>query len=183
MDSELYKNTKEKMQKCIANLKKEFSSIRTGQASPSLVEDLMVEVYNNQKMPIKNLASITISDPKTIHISVWDENNVASIDNGIRNNKLGLNPRVDGSQLFITIPDLTSERRTEFVKILKEKSEESKISIRNIRRDSNEKIKAEKDLSEDLSKAETKKIQNLTDDYIKQINNATSNKKGQIETI
>ncbi len=182
MDNEIYQNAKEKMQKCVANLKKEFSSIRTGQASPSLVEDLVVEVYN-QKIPIKNLASITTSDPKTIHISVWDKNNVASIDNSVRNNKLGLNPRVDGNQLFIPIPDLTTERRSKFVKILKEKAEESKISIRNIRRDGNEKIKAEKDLSEDLSKTRIKEIQNLTDDYIKQIDHATSNKKGEIETI
>ena len=128
---------KEKMNKSYELFSKELSSLRTGRANASMLDLVKVDVYG-QKMPINQLATVTVPEPRTINVQVWDLNNVNHIDSAIKKSELGLNPQIDGQMIRLPIPDLNEERRTELKKIIKSMGEKCKISIRNIRRDANE---------------------------------------------
>ena len=130
-------NYLQKMSKTFEVFTKELSSLRTGRANASMLDLIKVDVYG-QKMPINQLASITIPEPRSINIQVWDLNNVALIDSAIKKSELGLNPQIDGQLLRLPIPDLSEERRNEIKKLIKSMGEKSKISIRNIRREAND---------------------------------------------
>ncbi len=143
----------EKMNKSIASFKKDLGTLRTGRANPAMLDLIRVDVYG-QKMPINQIATVTIPEPRTISIQVWDKNNVNLVDTEIKKSNLGVNPQIDGQMLRIRIPQLTEERRKELTKVLKNLAEKSKVSIRNIRRESNDSIKKllkEKKISEDES--------------------------------
>ena len=131
---------KDKMSKTIDLFIKELSSLRTGRANASMLDLVKVEVYG-QKMPINQIATITIPEPRTINVQVWDINNVSLIDSAIRKSELGLNPQIDGQLMRLPIPDLNEERRTELKKIIKSTGEKCKVSIRNIRREANDELK------------------------------------------
>ena len=140
-----------KMGKTIASYKKDISTLRTGRANPAMLDLIKIDVYG-QKMPINQLASVTIPEPRTISIQVWDKNNVTLVDTEIKKSNLGVNPQVDGQILRIRIPQLTEERRKELTKVLKNLGEKAKVSIRNLRRESNDNIKSllkEKKIGED----------------------------------
>ena len=144
----------QKMSKTLVSFKKDLGTLRTGRANPSMLDLIRVDVYG-QKMPINQLATVTIPEPRTIAIQVWDKNNVKLVDSEIKKSNLGVNPQVDGQILRIRIPQLTEERRKELTKVLKNLGEKGKVSIRNIRRESNDNIKKllkEKTISEDESK-------------------------------
>ena len=130
-----------KMGKTIASYKKDIATLRTGRANPAMLDLIKIDVYG-QKMPINQLASITIPEPRTITIQVWDKNNVTLVDTEIKKSNLGINPQIDGQILRIRIPQLTEERRKELTKVLKNLGEKSKVSIRNLRRESNDNIKS-----------------------------------------
>ena len=134
-------NYSEKMGKTLEVFVKELSSLRTGRASSSMLDLIKVEVYG-QQMPINQLGSVTTPDPRTINIQVWDLNNVSAIDSTIRKSELGLNPQIDGQLIRLPVPDLSEERRSEMKKIIKSMGEKCKISIRNIRREANDDLKA-----------------------------------------
>ena len=159
------------MSKTFEVFTKELSSLRTGRANASMLDLIKVDVYG-QKMPINQLASITVPGPRTINIQVWDLNNVTLIDSAIKKSELGLNPQIDGQLLRLPIPDLSEERRNEIKKMIKSMGEKCKVSVRNIRREANDDLKKmlkSKEISEDEEKKFEKIIQNTTDDHIKKI--------------
>ena len=176
---------KEKMIKTIELFSKELSSLRTGRANASMLDLIKIDVYG-QKMPINQLATISVPEPRTINVQVWDVNNIPLVDSSIRKSELGLNPQIDGQLIRLPIPDLNEERRSELKKIIKSTGEKCKVSIRNIRRDANDEIKKllkSKDISEDDEKKAEKNIQNLTDENIKIIDEKVISKEKEIMTI
>ena len=178
-------NYNQKMQKTLDVFAKELTSLRTGRANANMLDLVRVDVYG-QKMPINQLASITTPEPRTINIQVWDLNNVALIDSSIRKSELGLNPQIDGQLIRLPIPDLSEERRNEMKKLIKSMGEKCKISIRNIRREANDELKKllkSKDISEDDEKKNEKKIQEVTDQNIKKIDEKVTIKENEIMKI
>ena len=176
---------KDKMLKTIELFSKELTSLRTGRANASMLDLIKVDVYG-QKIPINQLGTITVPEPRTINVQVWDLNNVALIDAAIRKSELGLNPQIDGQLMRLPIPDLNEERRSELRKIIKSTGEKCKVSIRNIRREANDELKKllkSKDLSEDEEKKAEKNIQNITDVNIKLIDEKVVSKEKEIMTI
>tara|TARA_Y100000590_G_scaffold322828_1_gene365610 strand:+ start:1053 stop:1610 length:558 start_codon:yes stop_codon:yes gene_type:complete len=175
----------QKMKKTIESFKKDLGTLRTGRANPSMLDLIRVDVYG-QKMPINQLATITVPEPRTISIQVWDKNNVKLVDTEIQKSNLGVNPQVDGQIVRIHIPQLTEERRKEITKVLKNIGEKSKVSIRNIRRECNDNIKnllKDKKISEDESKSFEEDVQKSTDDNISLIEKILSEKEKEILTI
>jgi len=179
------KELQKKMSKSIASFQKDLSTLRTGRANPSMLDLIRIDVYG-QKMPINQIATITVPEPRTISIQVWDKNNVKMIDAEIQKSNLGINPQIDGQILRINIPQLTEERRKELTKVLKNLVEKGKVSIRNIRRESNDNIKKllkEKKISEDESKDYEAQIQKNTDDNITKIEKISNDKEKEILTL
>jgi len=178
-------NYLQKMIKTFEVFTKELYSLRTGRANASMLDIIKVDVYG-QKMPINQLASITTPEPRMINIQVWDLNNVPLIDSSIKKSELGLNPQIDGQLIRLPIPDLSEERRNEMKKLIKSMGEKSKISIRNIRREANDELKKllkTKDISEDDEKKFEKKIQTITDEQIKKIDEKVISKETEIMKI
>ena len=164
---------------------KELSSLRTGRANSNMLDIIKIDVYG-QKMPINQLASVTTPEPRMINIQVWDLNNVPLIDSSIKKSELGLNPQIDGQLIRLPVPDLSEERRNEIKKLIKSMGEKCKISIRNIRREANDELKKllkSKDISEDDEKKFEKKIQIMTDDQIKKIDEKVISKETEIMKI
>ena len=175
----------EKMKKTIDVFTKELLTLRTGRANANMLDIIKVDVYG-QKMPINQLGSITTPEARVINIQVWDLNNVPLIDSSIRKSELGLNPQIDGQLIRLPIPDLSEERRNEMKKLIKSMGEKSKISIRNIRREANDELKnllKSKEISEDEEKKFEKKIQTLTDEQIKIVDEKVISKETEIMKI
>jgi len=179
------KNYSLKMEKTIQSFKKDISTLRTGRANPSMLDMIKVDVYG-QQMPINQVATVSAPEAKTISVQVWDQTNIPLVDKAIKESDLGINPQIDGQIVRIRIPDLTEERRKEFIKILKGMGEKNKVSIRNIRRDANEDIKnllKEKKITEDQNKSLEKNIQKITDDNILIIEKILGEKEKEILQI
>jgi len=163
-------------------LRQEYSGLRTGRASASLVEPLMIEAYGSE-MPLNQVSTINVPEPRLISIQVWDKSQVASVEKAIRSSELGLNPVIDGQNIRIPIPELTEERRLELAKIAGKYSEQAKVSVRNVRRDGMDKLKRlEKSgqLSEDDAKLWSTEIQDITDNLITKITEAHEDKEREI---
>ena len=161
----------EKMEKAIDVLKREFSGLRTGRASTSLLDSISIEAYGS-KVPLNQVSNISVPESRLLTVQVWDDSLVNTVENSIRNSNLGLNPMIEGSLIRIPIPELSEERRIEIVKIASKYSEDSKISIRNIRRDAMEKIKSlekNKEISQDELFKFSDKIQKMTDNLIEKV--------------
>lgn len=176
---------KQKMQKTFEVFIKDLSSLRTGRANAGMLDIVKVEVYG-QKMPINQLSTITVPEPRAINIQVWDQNNVSLIDSSIRKSEMGLNPQIDGQLIRVPIPSLNEERRNELKKMIKNIAEKNKVSIRNIRRDANDMLKTllkEKKISEDEKNKHEKEIQKFTDQEIKKIDEKISQKEKEIMTV
>ena len=179
------KNCSLKMKKAFDVFNHDLSSLRTGRANVSMLDIIKVDVYG-QKMSINQLATISTPEPRLLTIQIWDQNNVAAIDTAIQKSNLGLNPQIDGQLMRIPIPNLNEERRNELRKIMGTLAEKAKVSIRNIRREFNDKLKKdfkEKRISEDDSKKSEKKIQNLTDIQILELEKRLTVKEKEIMTI
>ena len=177
-----YKN---KMENTLKIFHEELNRLRTGRATPSLLEPVFVEAYNS-KMKISELATVNAPEPKLITVQVWDKSMVQNVEKSIRESKLGLNPSTDGQLIRVPLPDLTEERRLELTKVASKFSEDAKISIRNIRRDAMDKIKDEQKknlISEDEQKSTSENIQKVTDEKIKEIENVFEDKKKEIMQI
>ena len=182
---EVIKVCTEKMKKAFEIFSHDLASLRTGRANASMLDIIKVDVYG-QMMPINQLATISTPDPRSINVQVWDQNNVTLIDLAIKKSKLGINPQIDGQLLRIPIPSLNEERRTELKKIMGEQAEKAKISIRNIRREANDNLKKDlkdKKIGEDELKSLEKKIQNLTDGQILELENKLKEKEKEIMTV
>ena len=179
------KSYSQKMDKTIEVFTKELTSLSTGRANAAMLDLVKVDVYG-QQMPINQVASITTPDARMINIQVWDINNVSLVDSAIKKSELGLNPQIDGQLIRLPVPDLSEERRTEIKKVIKSMGEKCKVSIRNIRREANDDLKAllkNKDISEDDEKKFEKIVQNFTDDHIKIIDEKVETKEKEIMTI
>jgi ribosome recycling factor len=178
----IIKKIEERMNLSILSYAKELSTIRTGRANPKMLDSIKVDSYG-QKMPISQVATISVPEPQMINVQVWDRGNVAAVDNAIRTSDLNLNPLVDGQLLRIAIPKLTEERRKELIKILKTIAEKAKVSIRNIRRDSLEELKKDQkdnSLSEDDLKKNSNEVQKITDIKIAEIDKKLNEKEVEI---
>ena len=179
------KSYNQKMDKTYEVFTKELTSLRTGRANSNMLDLIRVDVYG-QKMPINQIGTITVPEPRTINIQVWDLNNVPLIDSAVKQSELGLNPQIDGQLIRIPVPDLSEERRNEMKKMVKTMSEKSKVAIRNIRREANDQLKnllKSKDISEDDEKKFEKIIQTFTDDHIKKVEEKVTSKEKEIMTI
>ena len=174
-----------KMDKAIDVFSKELSSLRTGRANASMLDLIKVDVYG-QQMPINQIGSITTPEPRMINIQVWDINNVPLVDAAIKKSDLGLNPQIDGQLIRLPVPELNEERRSELKKLIKSIGEKCKVSIRNIRREANEDLKKllkSKDIGEDEEKTNEKKVQIITDEHIKTVDEKVTLKEKEIMTI
>ena len=170
---------RDRMDKALVSLKDEFGGLRTGRASSSLLEPIMVEAYGSS-MSITSVAAISVPEPRMISVSVWDKGMVTAVDKAIRNAGIGLNPVVDGTTLRVPIPALTEERRRDLVKIAGKYTEQQRVAVRNVRREAMEDLKkAEKDgaISKDDHKRYETEIQGFTDAAIKRIDEALKTKE------
>ncbi len=172
-------DVQKKMDNALVHFEKELNTLRTSRASPNMLDNVTVDAYGS-KTPLNQLGNISIPDPNTITIQIWDSSLVKQIENAITESNLGINPQTDGQMIRLPIPKLSEERRKELTKVASEYAENSKISIRNIRRDSiefNKKEKKELNLSEDDLKKTISDIQKITDEKISQIEKILEQKK------
>jgi ribosome recycling factor len=182
MLEELYKNTKAKMHKTVELLAQEFSRLRTARANPAILDGVKVAYYGST-VPLKQIASISIPDPKQIIIQPWDRNAISEIEKAIYKADIGLTPQAEANLIRIPFPALTEERRKDLVKLCAKLAEDSKIAVRNIRRESNDQIKKlekDKTIAEDDTKTGTKKVQDYTDEFIKNIDELFTRKEKEI---
>lgn len=185
MTHEIIKDADRRMHKSVEATREELAKIRTGKASPSLLDPVRVEAYGTT-MPLNQVATITTPDARLIVIQPWDKNLIGAIEKAILKADLGLNPSNDGQVVRVPIPPLNEERRQEYVRICRKIAEEGRIAIRNIRRDANEHIKKlEKDheISEDESHRLQDKVQELTDKYIEQLDEILKHKEKEIMEV
>ncbi len=182
---EILKNCSSKMKKAFEVFSTDLASLRTGRANASMLDIIKVEVYG-QKMSVNQLATLSTPDARTLNVQVWDQNNVVLIDAAIKKSNLGVNPQIDGQLMRIPIPSLNQERRLELKKIMGGLAEKGKISIRNIRREANDSLKKnlkEKIIGEDECNKYEKKIQNLTDERISELEKKLDTKEKEIMTV
>lgn len=173
------------MQKAVESTKRSFNTIRTGRASPSLLDKIMVDYYGSPTS-LKSLANISTPDASTLMVQAFDPSSVQLIEKAISMSDVGLVPNSDGSLIRLNIPPLTTERRQEFVKVAGKYAEEGRVSVRNIRRDGIDlakKKEKDSDISEDESRDMQDDVQKLTDKYIKQIDEALAEKEKAIQTV
>lgn len=182
---EVLNNAKERMEKTMKVLASDFAAIRAGRANPAVLDRISVDYYGTPT-PIQQMAAVSVSDARILVIQPWDKSSLKAIEKAIQASDLGINPANDGSVIRLTFPQLTEERRKELSKDIKKLGEESKVAIRAIRRDANEKVKTMKkngDLTEDDVKLFDKDIQKLTDKYIENVDNAVAAKEKEIMTV
>lgn len=171
-----------RMNGAVENLRHEFAGLRTGRASPTLLDPITVEVYG-ASMPINQVGSISVPEPRMLSVSVWDRGSVSAVEKAIRNSGLGVNPVVDGTLIRIPIPELNQERRQEMVKLASKYTEQARVAVRNVRRDGMEQLKKlEKDgkISEDDHKIYADEVQSLTDKAIAAIDASLTSKEKEI---
>ena len=175
----------QRMDKAVQALKDEFASLRTGRASANLLDQVTVDAYGSQ-MPLNQVASISVPEPRSITVNVWDRGLAVSVEKAIRNAGLGLNPVVEGQNLRIPIPPLTEERRRELAKVAGKYAEQQKIAVRNVRRDAMDDLKkAEKDnvITQDEHRRMDAEVQKLTDDAVKRVDEVLKTKEHEIMQV
>lgn len=185
MSKKIINDAKKRMQEVVDNFKSDLASIRAGRASTALLENIYVEYYGTQT-PINQVASLSVPEPKMILIQPWDANAVNAIEKAILKSDLNLAPSSDGKVIRLILPELTSERRQELVKLTKNKAEETRVSVRNIRRESNDSLKKmekDGDISEDEHRRFESNVQELTDKYIEEIDDILAKKEKDIMEV
>ncbi|WP_431735289.1 ribosome recycling factor [Cellulosispirillum alkaliphilum] len=173
------------MEKSLESLKRDFSRIRTGRATPALLDGVMVDYYGSPA-PINQVANISVPDARMIFVQPWEKSMLQAIEKAIQTSDLGLNPQNDGNKISLPIPPLSEERRKDLYKNCKKIAEECKVAVRNVRRDGNEKLKKSeknKEITQDEEKKGLEEIQKLTDKYIKNIDDLLANKEKEIMEI
>lgn len=183
--NELIKNTEEKMNKTISVLEQNYKTIRAGRANASVLDRITVDYYG-APTPIQQMAAVSVPEPRVLMIQPWDASTLKTIEKAILTSDIGINPQNDGRVIRLSFPPLTEERRKEIVKEVKKVAEDSKVAVRNTRRDAIEKLKALKKANtvteDDVTNGE-KKIQNLTDKYCKEIDDLSASKEKEILEI
>ncbi len=185
MMKDVITNTRKGMDKTIDALKKDFTKVRTGRASASLLDDVRIDYYGTPT-PLNQVGTLAVPEPRLITITPWEKKLIPDIEKAILKSDLGLNPASDGVLVRVAIPPLTEERRKEMCKVLKRMGEESKIALRNIRRDGNDSLKKmekDKEISEDDLKRGEKEIQDLTDQYVKKVDEAVAAKEKEVMEV
>lgn len=177
----LLDTAKEAMDAAISHLEKEFINIRAGKANPSMLSNVKVDYYGSQT-PLSQVANINTPDGRTISVQPWEKGMLQEIEKAIMNANLGFNPMNNGDMVIINVPPLTEERRIQLVKQAKAEAEDAKVGVRNARQDANKEIR-ELDISEDLEKNAESDVQELTDTYIKKIDNFLDNKEVEIMKV
>lgn len=163
----------------------ELSGLRTGRASASLLDPIMVEAYGSQT-PLNQVANVTVPEPRMLAVNVWDKTMVAKVEKAIRDSSLGLNPMTDGTTVRVPLPELNEERRRELTKVANQYAENARIAVRHVRRDGMDTLKKNEkdgDISEDDSRRESDKVQKLTDDYIARIDDMFAKKESEIMAV
>jgi ribosome recycling factor len=173
-----------RMKGAVEALKSDLQGLRTGRANTTLLDPVMVEVYGSM-MPLSQVATVSAPEPRMLSVQVWDKSNMIPVEKGIAHANLGLNPIIDGQTLRLPIPDLTQDRRKELAKLAGQYAEKAKIAIRNVRRDAMESLKTDekkKEISEDDRKRSEEQVQKLTDQYVKDTDEAAAKKEQEILT-
>lgn len=185
MEHEVVTNAEEKMNKTLAALSRELSTLRAGRANPQVLDRITVDYFGSQ-VPIQQVGNVSSPEPRMLVIAPWDASTIPAIEKAIQKSDLGINPANDGKIIRLVFPELTTERRKELVKVVKKKAEESKVAIRSIRRDANDHLKKQKKSSEitedDLKDLETA-MQKLTDRMIKEVDKIAADKEKEILSI
>lgn len=173
-----------RMQGAMASLRTEFASLRTGRASASMLEPVMVDAYGSQT-PINQVGTVNVPEPRMVTINVWDKGLVGKVEKAIRESGLGINPQLNGTIIMLPIPELNEERRRELTKVAGQYAESARVSVRNIRRDGMEQIKKAKNdgMSEDDQKFWETAVQELTDTYVKKVDEALETKQAEIMQV
>lgn len=180
-----FNELKRRMDGAVASLKSDLGGLRTGRASPSLLDPISVEAYGSQ-MPINQVANISIPEPRMISVSVWDKQMVGKVERAIRESNLGLNPVTDGTTLRIPLPELNEQRRKELVKVAHQYAESAKVAARHVRRDGMEvlkKMEKDGDIGQDESRQMSDRVQKMTDDTISDIDKVLSDKEAEIMQV
>lgn len=181
-DEVLLKDIQRRMDGAIEALRKEFGGLRTGRASASLLEPVVVNAYGSN-MPLNQLANINVPEPRLITVNVWDRGLVKAVDKAIREAGLGLNPQTEGQTIRVPIPDLNEERRRELTRVAAKYAEAARVAVRNVRRDGIETLRKQEkdgDISQDEHKKLERDVQNLTDDHIKRVDETLAQKDKEI---
>ena len=182
VEEALLKDLRRRMEGAFEALRKEFSGLRTGRASAGLLDPVTVEAYGNA-MPLNQLATVSVPEPRLISVTVWDRAMAKAVDKAIREAGLGLNPQTEGAVIRVPIPDLTEDRRKELAKLAHQYAEKAKVAVRNVRRDGMDALKTDekkKDISEDEHKRLDTEVQKLTDDSIAEIDQVLAAKDKEI---
>ena len=185
MDKFEQADLKRRMNGALSILKSELAGLRTGRASSAILDPIMVEAYGSQ-MPLSQLATVSVPEPRMISVQVWDKSMIAGVEKAIRESDLGLNPVVDGQLLRLPIPELNEERRLEMVKVVHKYGEQAKVAIRHVRRDGMEALKKlEKDgeLSQDEQHTQSDQVQKLTDEMIEEVDAMVSKKETEVKQV
>lgn len=182
MISDIRKDAEVRMEKCVEAFKNQIGKIRTGRASPALLDGIVVEYYGTPT-PLRQLASVTVEDSRTLKINVFDRSMGPAVEKAIMTSDLGLNPSSAGTDIRVPLPALTEERRKDLIKIVRGEAEQGRVSVRNVRRDANDKVKAllkDKEISEDDDRRSQDDVQKLTDAAIKKIDTALAEKEDEL---
>ena len=185
MVNQIHKTSETKMQKSLENYRAGLAKIRTGRAHAGILDHIQIDYYGAM-MPISQVATITVTDVRTITVQPWEAKMAGIIEKTIRDSDLGLNPSMNGSVIRVPMPSLTEERRKELIKVVKSEGEEAKVAIRNIRRDANNELKTklkDKLITEDDEKRGQDDIQKITDKFINEVDLATMDKEKELLTV
>ena len=183
--ADFFKDVESKMNKCVDSTRSEFASIRTGRATPALLDRIHVEAYGNA-VPLKQVAGVSTPDARTLLITAWDKGVVGDIRKAIEKSDLGLTPNVDGTAIRLVIPPLNEERRRDLVKVMKKKAEDGKVAVRNVRHKAHDDLKTQlknHQITEDDNKRMQDQLQKLTDKFVKEIDNLVVTKEKDIMEV
>ena len=181
----VFEKTTARMEKCLDSLERDYDTIRAGRANPNILNNVMVEYYGTPT-PLKQMAAVSAPEPRLLVIQPWDAGTLKDIEKAINTSDIGINPQNDGKVIRLSFPQMTEEDRKRLVKEVSKRAEEAKVAIRNLRRDANDKVKEMKkngELTEDDVKISDKKVQDLTDKFIKDIDNVGAEKNKEIMSI
>jgi ribosome recycling factor len=179
------KEAQQQMDRAIEALRREFGSVRTGKASPALLDGVKVEAYGSH-MPLNQVGTVSAPEPRMLVVQPWDRAMIGPIERAIRESDLGLNPANDGKVVRVPIPALTEERRREYVKLLHKMAEEARVAVRHVRKEANDAIKAQQkdgSVSEDDARREQDEVQKLTDRYVEKVDELTKHKEAEVMEV
>ncbi|MCI6245412.1 MAG: ribosome recycling factor [Eubacterium sp.] len=181
----IFSKTKEKMEKCLNSLERDYKAVRAGRANPAILDRVTVDYYGTPT-PINQMAAISVPEPRMLMIQPWDASTLKEIEKAINTAEIGINPSNDGKAIRLVFPPLTEERRKELVKDIAKRAEEAKVAIRNVRRDAMDdlkKLKKNNEITEDDQKTGEKKLQDITDSYVKEAEEMEKKKEQEILSI